>query len=191
MSSCVTLAAPCRCATPRQSAAVVAAANDDHVLAGGVDRRAFRLAGDHLVRGNQVAPSRGVRRRGSRPGVSGTSRPSSAPQASSTASYSSRSPATVTSRPTSTPVRKLDAFGRHLGDPALDVDFLELEVGDAVAQQPARLGIALVDGDRVPGPYELLGSGETGRTGADHGYRLAAVGVRRLRRDVPGGRTHG
>ncbi len=53
-------------------------------------------------------------------------------------------------------VMKLDAFGRHLLDAALDVDFLHLEVGDAVAQQAAGLGPALIDMHLVAGARELL-----------------------------------
>ena len=37
---------------------------------------------------------------------------------------------------------------------------LHLELGDAVAQQPADLVVALVDGDGVAGPGELLGGGQ-------------------------------
>ena len=53
-------------------------------------------------------------------------------------------------------VMKLDAFGRHLLDAALDVDLLHLEVGDAVAQQAAGLGPALIDMHVVAGARELL-----------------------------------
>ena len=59
---------------------------------------------------------------------------------------------------------KHDAFGGHLLDTPLDVALLELEVGNAVAQQPARIGVLFIDVDFVAGARELLGAGEPGRT---------------------------
>ena len=67
------------------------------------------------------------------------------------------------STPTSTPVTELGALGPHLRRAAGRVLLLHLEVGDAVAQQAAEAVVALVDGDGVPGPGELLGRGEPGR----------------------------
>ena len=63
-----------------------------------------------------------------------------APVASTSASWRARSSSNGTSRPTETPQRELDALGHELLDPAVDQVLLELEVGDAVAQQPARRG---------------------------------------------------
>ena len=68
------------------------------------------------------------------------------------------------------------ALGRHLLDATLDVALLELEVGDAVAQQPARLGVLFVDVNLMAGARELLGAGEAGGTRADDGDLLAGSG---------------
>ena len=59
---------------------------------------------------------------------------------------------------------KDDAFGGHLLDTPLDVALLELEVGNAVAQQPARIGVLLIDVDFVAGAGQLLSASEPGRT---------------------------
>ena len=55
-----------------------------------------------------------------------------------------------------------DALGLHLLDAALDDVLLHLEVGDAVAEQAAGLGVLLVDMHVVAGAGELLGRGEPG-----------------------------
>ena len=68
-----------------------------------------------------------------------------------------------------------DAFGRHLLDAPVDVALLELEVGNAVAQQAAGLGVFFVDMNLVAGARELLRAGETGRAGADDGDLLAGL----------------
>ena len=60
-----------------------------------------------------------------------------------------------------------DAFGLHLLDAALDDIFLHLEVGDAVAEQAAGIGVLLIDMHVVAGAGELLRGGEPGGTGAD------------------------
>ena len=64
-----------------------------------------------------------------------------------------------------------DAFRFHLLDAPVDDPLLHLEVGDAVAQQAAGLGVLLVDVHIMTGARELLGGGETGRAGADDGDR--------------------
>ena len=58
---------------------------------------------------------------------------------------------------------------------------LHLEVGDAVAEQAAGMGVLLVDMHVVAGAGELLGRGKSGRTGADDGDALAGLRLRRLR----------
>ena len=63
----------------------------------------------------------------------------------------------------------------HLVQPALQVALLHLELGDAVAQQPAGLVVPLVDGDVVAGPGELLGRGQPGRTRPDDGDPAAGA----------------
>ena len=50
---------------------------------------------------------------------------------------------------------------------------LELEVGDAVAQQAADAVGALEDRDPMAGPVELVGGGQAGRPGADDGHGTA------------------
>ncbi len=68
-----------------------------------------------------------------------------------------------------------DALVAHLLDAALDDPLLELEVGNAVHQEPADPIGALEDLDRVPGAVQLSGRGEAGRSGADHGDALAGA----------------
>ena len=63
-----------------------------------------------------------------------------APVASTSASWRARSSSSGTSRADGDAERELDALGDELLDPAVDQLLLELEVGDAVAQQPARRG---------------------------------------------------
>ena len=62
-----------------------------------------------------------------------------------------------------------DAFGLHLLDAAVDVALLQLEIGNAIAQQAARLGVLLIDVNVVAGARELLGASETRRTRTDDG----------------------
>ena len=77
----------------------------------------------------------------SRPGI-GRSRGFSAPPVSTTASCSFTSLSTGSIDADIDAVMEDHAFGLHLRDAAVDVDLLHLEVGDAVAQQPAGLGPA-------------------------------------------------
>jgi hypothetical protein len=83
--------------------------------------------------------------------------------------------ASTGSHPTSTPVRKIDALGLHLAHAPVDQMLLHLEVGDAVAQQPADPVVLLEQGHRVAGARELLGAGEARRAGADDGDALARL----------------
>jgi hypothetical protein len=80
---------------------------------------------------------------------------------------------------------ELDAFGLHLGHPDVDVLLLDLEVGNAVAEQPADLVIPLVHGDGVTGAGQLLRGGQPGGTGTDHGDPLAGLDRGGLRLHVP------
>ena len=75
------------------------------------------------------------------------------------------------------------ALAAHLVQPPVEVLLLHLELGDAVAQQPADLVGPLVDRDRVAGAGQLLGGGQAGGAGADHGDRAAREPLRRLRPD--------
>ena len=82
-----------------------------------------------------------------------------------------------------------DALGLELGQAAVQDGLLHFELGDAVAQEPARALGPLVDGHGVAGPGQLLGRGQAGRTRAHDGHRLAGAHRRQLRGDpalVPG-----
>ena len=68
---------------------------------------------------------------------------------------------------------ELDAFGRHQRQPAIDEALLELELGNAVAKQPADPIGALEDRHVVPDLVQLVGGGEAGRPRADDGDALA------------------
>ena len=70
---------------------------------------------------------------------------------------------------------ELDALGAHLRDAAVDGEFLELEVGNAVAQQAADARRLLEHRDGVAGARQLLRAGEPGGARADDGDALAAV----------------
>ena len=78
---------------------------------------------------------------------------------------------------------ELDALGPHLPDAAIDDVLLELEVGNAVAQQAADARRLLEHGDVVAGAGELLRAGEAGGAGADHGDALAGAARGDLRLD--------
>ncbi len=74
---------------------------------------------------------------------------------------------------------KPHTFGGELLQPEVDVMFLQLEVGDAVAEQSADPVAALVQRDPVPSPGQLLRGGHAGRARADHGNRTAGRRARR------------
>ena len=57
-----------------------------------------------------------------------------------------------------------DALGLHLLHAALDDVFLHLEIGDAVAEQAAGIGVLLVDMHVMAGAGELLRGGKPGGT---------------------------
>ena len=72
---------------------------------------------------------------------------------------------------------KLDPFGAHLIETAVQPLLLHLEVGDAVAQQASRPVVPLEHGHRVTDPRELLGGGESGRSRSHHRHRVSGGGV--------------
>ncbi len=76
-----------------------------------------------------------------------------------------------------------DVFALHLLDAAIDEVLLHLEVRNAIAQQAAGLGLALVDMHFMAGAAELLGRSETRWTGADDRDLLAGMDRCRLRHD--------
>jgi hypothetical protein len=76
-----------------------------------------------------------------------------------------------------------DAGLLHQLDAALDDVLLELEVGDAVHQQPADAVGPLEDGHEVPGLVELRRAAEPGGAGADDGDLLARALLGLVRAD--------
>ena len=120
--------------------------------------------------------------RSSRPGI-GRSRACVAPHASTIASYDASKHLDVDAVADGRVGAELGALGLHLGDAPLEVALLHLELGDAVAQQPAD-AIGALEHDRVvAGACQLLSGGKTGRTGADHDDALAGLDARQLRLD--------
>src|SRR5690554_4386503 len=76
---------------------------------------------------------------------------------------------------------KLHAFGFHLCQAAIDMCFLELEVGDAVAQQPADAVALLEHRDGMAGAGQLLGASQAGGAGPDNGNGFTGLVGGRLR----------
>src|SRR5215218_9222559 len=76
-----------------------------------------------------------------------------------------------------------NALGLHLADAPLDVELLHLEVGDAVAQEPAGAPVLLEDVHLVADARELLRGGKSRRPRADDRDALAGEGIGRLRDD--------
>ena len=62
-----------------------------------------------------------------------------------------------------------DAFGLQQGNAALDQGFVQLHGGDAVGQQTAGGVVLLQYGDGVAPVVEIVGCGQPGGAGADHG----------------------
>ena len=76
------------------------------------------------------------------------------------------------------------AFGFHLLDSAVDEALVEFEVRNAITHQTTDGVITLVYDHGVAGTGELLGAGETGWAGTDHGNGLVGQTLRRQRLDV-------
>ena len=106
------------------------------------------------------------------------------PIATTTASYRERSSSQEMSLPTSTPVRNRVPSASICSTRRSISRLFEFEVGDAVAHQAADRVVALVDDDGVSGAGQLLGAGESGRSGADDGHGHVGQAVRRHRFDV-------
>jgi len=73
------------------------------------------------------------------------------------------------------------SLGAHLVQAAVDHAFFELEVGNAVTQQPADAVALLEHGHVVAGTRKLLRAGKPGRAGADDRDLLPGLVRRRLR----------
>ena len=69
-------------------------------------------------------------------------------------------------------------------DSAVDEALVEFEVRNAVTHQTTDGVITLVYDHGVAGTGELLGAGETGWAGTDHGNGLVGQTLRRQRLDV-------
>ena len=78
---------------------------------------------------------------------------------------------------------ELDALSPHLLDPAIDVCLFHLEVGNAVAQQPADPVIFLEQHHLVAGARQLLRARHASRAAADDCDALAGFPLRRMRDD--------
>ncbi len=65
------------------------------------------------------------------------------------------------------------ALPRHLLQAAVDDPLLELEIGNAIAQQAADAVVLLEEHRLVAGPIDLLGGGQAGGAGADDRHPLA------------------
>ena len=76
-----------------------------------------------------------------------------------------------------------DALGRHLIDAAIDEVLFHLEVGDAIAQQPADAVLLFDQRHRVARPGKLLRTGHAGGAGADDGNGFSGLHRGRLRDD--------
>src|SRR5690606_6603419 len=76
------------------------------------------------------------------------------------------------------------ALALHLLDAAVDMVLLDLEVGNAVAHQPARAALALEHMHLVPGPAELLRGRHAGRPRTDDRDPPAGLLLRRLRAHI-------
>src|SRR5690606_9792530 len=71
----------------------------------------------------------------------------------------------------------------HLGDAAVDLRLLELEIGNAIAQQAADAIALFEDSHRMAGARQLLGARQAGRARTDHRHLLAGLAGRHLRHD--------
>ncbi len=157
----------------------VAAADDDHPLALGGDRRRGEVTFLHPVgRGEvlhgQVDPGQFPAGCGQVPAHCGTA---------GEQDRVVRRPQPL-SRKVDADVARGDepgALRAHLLEPTLEVALFHLELGDAVAQQPADPVGPLEDRHVVTGPGELLRGGEAGRAGADHRDGRPTADHRRLR----------
>ena len=71
---------------------------------------------------------------------------------------------------------ELGSLGLHLGQAAVEMALLHLELGDAVAQQTADAVGPLEHHHPMTGAGQLLGRGQAGRTRPHHGHAVAGAG---------------
>ena len=72
---------------------------------------------------------------------------------------------------------KADALGLHHADAPVDDGLVELEVGDAEAQQSSDVFQPLEDGDLIAAAVELVGSRQSGRSRTDDRHPLPVPSV--------------
>ena len=157
----------------------VAAADDDHLLARRGDRRLGQVALLHAVGPGQVlhrlvdpaefaTGNREIARRGGAAGQhDGVVAAAQLVDAEVDADVHAGA--------------EVGAFGPHLVEALVEMALLHLELGDAVAEQPADPIGPLVDDHLVAGARELLRGGQTGRARADDRDALAGADRRRQR----------
>ena len=69
-------------------------------------------------------------------------------------------------------ILKLDALLLQQGDAAIDDGLVELEIGDAVAQEATGSFVLLEDGDLIAHQVQVVGGSESGRTGTNNSHLL-------------------
>ena len=162
----------------------VAAADDDHLLALGGDRRLAVVALDVIARGKAVGPRQVFHRLVDALEVTAGNRQIPARGRAAGQHHRVELLAQLLRGDVDTdvdPGTELGALGAHLLQTPVDVTLLHLELGDAVPQQSADAIVPLEHGDRVPRAGELLSSGQPGRPGTDNGNGLARQPIRRQR----------
>ena len=188
-SICVTDAAPSRWALRDAVGAGVAAADHDHVLAGGADRLGRRLrspvrqrpelAGDEAVALVQVL-HREVH----------TAELAARHRQVAWHARAGRDDDRVELRAQLVggevdadvdAVAELDPLGGELLDAPLDDPLLDLEVRDAEPDEPAARLVALEHRHRMAGAVQLLRARQPGGAGADHRHRAPGAPGRRAR----------
>ena len=77
---------------------------------------------------------------------------------------------------------EFDSLRGHQFDASIDNALVQLEVGDAEREQPAHVLVTLENRDQMPGPVQLDGGGQAGRTRSNDGDALAGPLLGRMRR---------
>ena len=157
----------------------VATTDDDHVLAGNVDRRLHRVTQLHVGRQRQVlhrlvdAGQLAAGHRQVAPGGCAARQHERVVRREQHLDVDEIADGCVRA--------ELGALRFHLLDAAIEVALLHLELGNAVAQQATDAVRTLEHDDLVPGPGELLSRCQTRGPGADDDHALAGHHRRRLR----------
>ena len=72
-------------------------------------------------------------------------------------------------------IAELDALLLHEGDASVDDGLVQLEVGDAIAQQTSCGLVLLEDGDQVTHQVQVVGGGQSCRTGTNDSHLLSVA----------------